>query len=654
MARFPFLLVFLFVWLTCPLAQNTKSKKAQAYFDQAKTLYVTGEPAKALELLDKAIDKDAKFTDAYLLKADVYNTMQNFEKEEQMFLTAIGIDSMCYLPAYVSLGKACFNQSKYDEAISWFHKYEQLSKGKKGAMKMDDWIIKAQFAKEAMANPFKFEPKNLGNNVNGQYDEYWPSLTADEQTLVFTVLVPRDTNLFKMGNLPRSSNYFQEDFYESMRYPEGQWRPRVRIDPPLNTDGNEGAQTLSADGNWMFYTGCGRPDGKGSCDIYFSQRTATGWSMPVNVGSTVNTPYWESQPAFSSDGRSLFFISNRSGGFGGKDLWMAQVVGKNAKGVPIFGNLKNLGPNINTSGDENSPFVHPDTKTLFFSSDGWPGMGQMDVLLSRLDRDGKWGKAINLGYPINTANDEVGFVVNAQGDKAYYSSDGIEGGLGGKDLYVFELPPVLRPSPVSYLKGHVFDVETRQPIGAAFELLRLPDGRLEVQSEAGAHDGQFLLCLPPNQNYALNVSHPGYLFYSGNFDITIAHNISEPRQLEIGLIPIKVGGAVVLNNVFFDSNSIVLKDESKVELDKVAAFLELNPNVKVELQGHTDNVGTAAFNLDLSSKRAKAVADYLVAKGIVSARLTYKGYGLSKPIADNASEEGRAKNRRTEMVVVGK
>jgi hypothetical protein len=650
------MLVFACV-LACQLslmAQNTSSKKALSYYDEAKTLYVKGEPQKALALLDKAIEKDGRFTDAFLLKADIYHTIQEFGNQKNMIKSAIGIDSLCYLPAYMSLGKACFNLGEYDESIAWFRKYEQFSKGKKGAMKVDDWVFKAEFARESVKNPFKFEPKNLGNNVNSQFDEYWPSLTADEQTIVFTVLVPRDTNLFKMGNLPHTSNYFQEDFFESKKHANGQWLPRERILPPLNSDGNEGAQTLSADGNWMFFTACGRPDSKGSCDIYFSQRTATGWTAPVNVGNQVNSPFWESQPTFSADGKTLFFISNRTGGHGGKDVWMAQVVGKNAKGAPIFGQAKNLGGNINTSGDENSPFVHPDTKTLFFSSDGWPGMGRMDVFLSRLDKFGKWGKAINLGFPINTANDEVGFVVNARGDKAYYSSDGIKDGAGGKDLYVFELPAALRPASVSYVKGRVFDVETKLPVGASFELLRLPDGNLEVQSQAGVHDGQFLLCLPPNQNYALNVSHPGYLFYSGNVDVTGVHNVDEPRLLEIGLIPIKVGGSVVLNNVFFDTNSSALKDDSKVELDKVADFLTLNANVKVELQGHTDNVGSAASNLELSAQRAKAVAGYLIDKGIAASRLSPKGYGFTKPVADNATDEGRAQNRRTEMVVVGK
>lgn len=571
-----------------------------------------------------------------------------------MLKQAIAVDSMCYLPAYFNLGKADFMQGNYLQAIDWFKKYEQLSKNKKGAIDVTDWVEKSHFANEALKNPFKFEPKDLGANVNSNLDEYWPSLTADDQTLVFTVLVPRDTNLYKMGNLPKSALYYQEDFYESKRGIDGGWLPRQRILPPLNTDGNEGAQSLSADGNWMFFTGCSRPEGMGSCDIYFSQRTATGWSRPVNIGAPVNTPFWESQPAFSADGRTLFFVSNRSGGIGQKDIWAAKVVTKKSNGVPVFGDLVNLGPAINTAGDENSPFIHPDARTLFFSSDGWPGMGNMDVFISRLDQKGKWGKAVNLGYPINSANDEMGFVVNANADKAYYSSDGMEGNLGGKDLFVFDLPADLRPTPVSYVKGKVIDAETKQHVAAAFELLNLETGELVVQSSASEKDGQFLLCLPPNQNYALNVSHPGYLFYSGNFDLSNDNNANEPRLLEIALTPIKVGGAVVLKNVFFDSNSVVLKEQSRVELDKVADFLSLNPTVSVELQGHTDNVGTAAFNVDLSSKRAKAVADYLVTKGIAPQRLQYRGYGLTQPVADNTTEEGRALNRRTEMKVVGK
>ncbi|MFT3739052.1 MAG: OmpA family protein [Breznakibacter sp.] len=635
-------------------AQNSKSKKALSYFDQAKTYYVMGQNTKALQVLDLALDKDSKFTDALLLKADVYHQMQQYDKEIQMIKVAVGIDSLCYLPAYFSLGKAQYLEGSFEDAIASFRRYERLSQKRKGALKVDEWVIRAQFAQEAVRNPYKFEPQNLGSNVNSDYDEYWPSLTADEQTLVFTVRVPRDTVLYKLGNLPQGPGYFQEDFYESTRAEDGSWIPRRRIDPPLNTESNEGAQTLSADGNWMFFTGCGRKDSKGSCDIYFSQRTINGWTKPVNIGGPVNTPFWETQPSFSADGRTLFFISNRSGGMGKNDVWSAQVVEIDGKGVPIFGNLKNLGEGVNTAGDESSPFIHPDARTLFFSSEGWPGMGNMDVFVSRLGEDNKWMQAVNLGFPINTANEEVGFVVNARGDRAYYSSDGLAGNHGGKDLYVFELPQVLRPDPVSYVKGRVFDADTHSPVGADFELLRLKDGQLVVSSRAGAHDGGFLFCLPPNQNYALNVSHPGYLFYSDNFDLSNMHDASQPRLMEIALTPIKIGGNVVLNNVFFDTNSIVLKDESQVELDKLVLFLEMNPTVKIELQGHTDNVGTMAFNIDLSTKRAQTVVNYLVEKGVGLSRLSYKGYGFNKPVADNDTEEGRAQNRRTEMVVVDK
>jgi hypothetical protein len=635
-------------------AQTTKSKKALAYFEQAKTMYATAKPAQALILLDKAIEKDARFTDAYLLKADVYSVMQNFKMESEMLMKAIQIDSLRYLPAYYSLGKSEFMQGNYEQAITWFNKYEVLTKNKKGSLNADEWIVKSNFALEAIKNPFIFEPINLGTNINSDYDEYWPSLTADEQKLVFTVLVPRDTNLYKLGNLPRSALYFQEDFYESNCNEEGIWQLRKAIAPPVNTDGNEGAQTLSADGNWMFFTGCSRSDGKGSCDIYFSQRTASGWTKPVNIDSPVNSPFWESQPSFSADGKTLFFVSNRSGGIGQKDIWSAEVISLKTDGTPIFGNLQNLGSQINTSGDENSPFMHPDGQTLFFSSDGWPGMGNMDIFKSVKSPNGAWQKAINLGFPINTASDEVGFIVNAKGDKAYYSSDGLSGNMGGKDLYVFELPEKLRPKSVSYLKGFVYDDDTKLPLGASFELLSLADGQQMVRSSASKADGAFLLCLPPNQSYALNVSHPGYLFHSGHFDMTISASVSKPQLIEIGLKPIKVGGGIVLNNVFFDSNSTVLKEESHVELEKLVQFMTLNPLVKIELQGHTDNIGSLAFNNDLSTNRAKAVLNYLVLKGVDSKRIVAKGYGFSAPVADNATEEGRALNRRTELKVISK
>lgn len=648
-----FILILLTVSTICN-AQNfqTKSKKAKALFTEAETNYVKGNFTEALIIVNKAIDKDSKFIDAYLLKAEIAQMMQKYEIQKEVLIKALSIDSTYFIPTYFNIGKSEFNLGNYDEALLWFKQYALKPGSLKRSINTKEWIKKAEFAREAIKSNREITPKNLGSTVNSKYDEYWPSLTADEQTLVFTVMVPKDTNAFNNGSLPKLSVYFQEDFYISKCFDYETWSMREAINPPLNTDQNEGAQSLSADGKWMFFTGCGKSGSVGSCDIYFSQRLEEGWTNPVNLGTSLNSPYWESQPSFSSDGQTLYFVSNRIGGFGGRDIYSATIVTSKDDGTPIFGNVTNLGPSINTNKNENSPFIHPDNKTLYFSSGGWPGMGEMDIFYSRYDEHKGWTKAINIGYPINSNKDEIGFIVNAKGDMAYYSSDGLPGSFGGKDIYTFELPNDVRPTPVSYVKGYVYDEETKKRISAKFELLSLRTGELIATTKATKYSGQFLICLPPGENYAFNVSKPGYMFYSDNFNLTEIHDATQPKQIDIYLKPIKTGEQIVLKNVFYATDSYELKEESKIELNKIVQFLKENGDVKIEVQGHTDNVGSAVYNTNLSQKRANEVVTHLIFNGISQSRLTSKGYGYIQPIDTNETEDGRANNRRTEMKIV--
>lgn len=372
----------------------------------------------------------------------------------------------------------------------------------------------------------------------------------------------------------------------------------------------------------------------------------------MNIGSPVNTPYWESQPSFSSDGRTLYFASGRPGGIGKKDLWKATICNLKPDGTPVFCDVKNLGAMVNSPLDESSPFIHQDNQTLYFSSEGWPGMGNMDLFLSRKDDNGQWQEPENLGHPINTPNDEIGLVINARGSKAYFSSDGLKEERKDKDLYWFNLPTEIRPNPVSYVKGKVFDKETGKQVSASFELKNVANGQLVVASQSTGFSGEFLVCLPAGENYALSVNKTGYLFYSGNFNLHEEEGIEKPRMLNIYLSPIKAGEKIVLENVFFETDSYQLLKESNVELDKLVTLLINNSTLKVEIGGHTDSVGSEAYNMDLSMNRAKSVVQYLLNYGVEADRLTYKGYGFSQPLADNATDAGRAKNRRTEIKVL--
>ncbi|XHR97841.1 OmpA family protein [Mucilaginibacter sp. UC70_90] len=315
-------------------------------------------------------------------------------------------------------------------------------------------------------------------------------------------------------------------------------------------------------------------------------------------------------------------------------------------------NLKTLAPNINTPYNELSPFIHPDDSTLYFSSDGWPGLGSKDLFVSRMDKDGKWQKPDNLGYPINTSGDEGGLSLTAAGDYAFFSSDNLNG-LGGYDIYKFELPVKLRPHLVTYVKGFVKDVKTKAPLEAAIEIIDLESNLPVYQDYSDDEQGDFLATLTSGKNYALNISKSGYLFYSENFSLK-NYKIKSPFNIVALLSPIEIGNKVILKNIFFDTNKFDLEKESKAELAKLIEFLGVNSTTRIEISGHTDNTGNHQGNQTLSENRAKSVYQYLVSKGIAPTRLIYKGYGETQPIASNTTEEDRAKNRRTEFMVITK
>lgn len=628
---------------------SVKSKKAIASFEAAQKSYANSRFNEAINYLNAAIKKESSFIEAYLLKADIYFNQKQHTLELEALEKAITIDSTYFKPALFNMGVAKYNTGQYDEVAFWMNTFKRHNKSKRTKLDPDFWIEKAVFAKEAIVNPVFIEPYNLGENINSDLDEYWPSLSADGETMIFTVLVPKDPLEADPGSLTKNAINFREDFYVSKKV-NNNWIAREAV-VSLNTNSNEGAQSLSADGNWMFFTACGRSGGKGSCDIWFSKRTKEGWSKPTNLVAPVNTPFWESQPSFSADGRSLYFVSSRPGGEGKKDIWKATISGFKKDGTPYFGKVENLGPNVNTEGDENSPFIHHDNQTLYFSSDGWPGMGAMDLFYSRNGPSKGWSRPTNLGYPLNTENDEIGLVINAKGDLGYFSSDGLDEG-DDKDLYQFTIPEQIRPNPVTYVKGKVYDGETNEVLSADIRINNIADGQLSVLTSTAPYSGEFLFCLPGGNQYALNIQKEGYLFYSDNFKVADNASILKPQQLDVYLNKIKAGACFILRNVFFESDSYVLSVSSHIELDYVVRLLQINPNVKVEIGGHTDNTGTKSYNLELSNHRAKAVYEYILSKGISATQLSYKGYGMSNPIDSNETDEGKANNRRTELKVI--
>jgi len=619
----------------------TQNKKAEKLFYAALDSYQAKNFEKALSELKKAIEQDPLFTEAYILQGDINADNQQYEAAIDSYNAAIKTNNSFSPNLYFVVANMQLTIGRYaDSRLNFqrFLEFEQLPEPKRN--QAEKQIRACDFALGCMANPVPFTPVNLGDSINTEYDEYINAITSDDGLLYFTRLDKKDDQTIDQ----QLSG--EEDFYVAS-HADTTWLKAINLGPPINTHGNEGAITISPDGRYLFFAACSRDDGYGRCDIYWAHREGTSWSVPENLGPVVNSEHWDSQPSFSSDGKTLYFASNRPGGKGSSDIWQTELIGDGQWSVPV-----NLGDSINTRAEEMAPFIHPDDQTLYFSSKGHQGMGKLDLFFSRKNPEGRWKKPVNMGYPINTCADEITVVVNARGDLAYISSAKF-GGKGRQDVYSFSLYKEARPMLTTYFKGVVYDDDTKVKLEANFELINLESSEVIAKSHSDKRTGEFLLALPTQRNYALNVSKDGYLFYSDNFFLEKNDNQAKPTVKNIPLKPIKIGESVVLKNIFFDTDKFTLKNESLIELNKLLALLTANPKMKIELGGHTDNIGTAEHNLELSRNRAKTVYEYLVQHGITNTRLSYAGYGFNQPIDLNTTEQGRANNRRTEFKVVG-
>lgn len=617
--------------------KTTSSKRAERYFLDAQEYYSGRALDKALEATGKALKDDPMFVEAWLLQGEMQLEAQQPEEAVASFKRAVSINADFFPPVYYRTAMVELSLGRYAEAkedIDRFLNYPRIPQDLAG--KARSALKTAEYGAWAVQHPVPFNPINLGDSVNTPDDEYVNAITSDEQQLYFTRLVPVH---------PEHPEQRMEDFYVSGKC-DTTWCRAKSLGSPINTELNEGAIFISPDGKFLFFAACNREDGFGSCDIYGARREGNRWSLPVNLGPVVNSPAWDSQPSFSSDGKTLYFASKRPGSKGSSDIWKTELQSDGTWSVPV-----NLGDSINTSLEEMAPFIHPDDQTLYFSSRGHQGMGGQDLFMSRRDISGNWGRPRNLGYPINSYSDEITLIVKPSGDLAYISSDKL-GGKGRQDIYAFPLYREAQPLQATYFKGIVFDKVTKQRLQAVFELINLSTGKLVTRSTSDPVTGEFLLSLPTGKDYALNVSRPGYLFYSDNFSLSGTNTVAKPFIKDIPLQKIQAGEKVVLRNIFFDTDKFSLKQESVVELDRLVALLKANPELRIEISGHTDNQGGAAYNLTLSGNRAKAVYEYLISKGIAATRLDYKGYGLTQPVDTNATEEGRANNRRTEFRVL--
>jgi outer membrane protein OmpA-like peptidoglycan-associated protein/tetratricopeptide (TPR) repeat protein len=631
-----FVLLFLLAGALAKAQYNPDkvNKKAAQLYSKALELAQGDDFKGGIAALQQAVRIDKNFEDAYLSMAGMYGELKDYQNAIDNYETAKAIDSNYFkdynLPYSINLaGKGEFRKAL--DAVNVFLTIQDLNETsrKAGEYRQRSYRFALDYAASHASAGYTFEPHNLGDSINTAVSEYYPTITIDGNKLIFT----------------RRVNNFNEDFYESDKM-NGAWSKSISLPGNINTNQNEGAQNISQDGEWLIFTGCNFPDGHGSCDLYISYLTADGWSTPENLGDSINTEYWESAPSLSPDKRDLYFSSRQPDGYGGSDLYVSHRLVNGRWSSP-----ENLGPTINTIGDEGTPFIHADNQSLYFTSNGHPGYGGDDLFVTHKGPGGVWSKPENLGYPINTIENEGSLVIAADGKTAYYASDRADS-RGGLDLYSFELREDIRPAPTTWVKGRVFDRKTNKGLPSSVILTDL--ATREVVSKLQTDEtGNYLITLPKGKDYAFNVNRRGYLFYSENFALDKDRGDSA-YHIDIPLQPIEVNAAIVLKNIFFESNKYELKPESEAELNEVVQLMKENPTLRIQINGYTDNSGKATDNQTLSENRARAVTNYLTTKGIAAARLSFKGFGDTQPVADNATPEGRARNRRTELSVISK
>ena len=606
-------------------------------FETAKKESRAGKYASSLKLYDEILDKYPAFTEARIRKASVLQHLKRYDSAAGEYKTAINADPDFDPEMYFSFALLYQEMKQYDKASEQFEQF--LLREKENSER----ILKARHLKEiadfrhyAMSNPVEYKPAKLEGGVNTPNSEYTPSISLDGNTIVFTR---------RTGG--------QEDLYVSTKI-NGIFSEALALDE-LNTHRNEGAHCISSDGKTLIFTACDRTDSYGGCDLYYSVNDNGKWSRPFNMGKRVNTPAYDSQPCLTADGRTLYFSSNRTGGFGGKDIWVTHLDEENKWSVPV-----NAGSAINSEGNDETPFVHADGMTLYFRSDGRLGMGGYDIYFSRKDTlNDMWTDAVNIGYPINSERSEGGLIISLDGATAYFASDmeySDDDPKANLDIYSFNLPAAVRPMTATFVRGIIRDKATELPLIAAISIIDLSNNKTLYKSFSGIN-GTFISGMATGKNYACIVEKNGYLPYSKHFDLTdIASD--QYYELDIRLQAVSLSEsthlnqAVILENIFFDSGTATLKPESTTEINKLADFMQKHPTIKIRITGHTDNVGNESDNKLLSENRAKAVMNALLLKGIDQKRLDFQGLGESEPVDSNETEAGRKRNRRTEFVVI--
>lgn len=637
-ARISFLAVFI---TGCATAQRKnesadKFEKSKSRFEIAKKESRSGNYAGSLKIYDEILKENPGYTEARIRKASVLHNLHRYEEAVKEYRLAIDSNPDFDPEMYFSFALLYRDMKEYGAATDQFNQFLYREKEDSIRIQKAKQLSKiTAFRHETMSNPVPFNPEKLPQGINTEYSEYTPSISLDGNTMIFTR---------RTGG--------QEDLYKSIRI-DGVFSQSQPI-TEINTHRNEGAHCISADGKTIIFTACDRTDSYGGCDLYYAFLENDRWTRAFNLGKRINTPAYESQPCLSADGRTLYFSSNRTGGYGGKDIWFSKLDDDNRWLPPV-----NAGPEINTEENDETPFIHADGMTLYFRSDGRLGMGGYDIYYSRWDSvTNNWSTAVNIGYPINSERSEGGLIVSLDGTKAYFASDMQYGDGDSKanlDIYSFDMPESSRPVPSTYIKGQISDAFTGKALIALVSIVDLSTNRTLYKSSS-LPDGSFITGIATGKNYACFAEMNGYIMHSQHFSVSEL-STEKYYELDILLQPVPVDAdavssqPVILENIFFDSGTASLKRESMAEINRLSRMVLSNPEIKIKITGHTDNVGSDKDNQILSENRAKAVYEALIDAGVSKDRITYEGKGENQPIESNETEAGRKRNRRTEFVI---
>lgn len=620
---------------------------------------------KANEFNPSSSELNFKIGQCYLNSDDKLQALPHLEK-------AVRLNPMIDAYAHFCLGKAYHLNMEWDKALTEYGKFQSASvkNGDPSLLKeLQRRVENCKNGKKIVAEPIRVFIDNMGNSINTTYNEYGAVITADESVLMFTGRKPDSQG----GKIDPGLNENFEDIYKSEKQSDGTWTKAIGMPKPINTDNHDAVSALSADGQKLIiYLG-----NKNAGDLFESKLEGNVWGEPEPFGKNINTKdFHESSACYSPDGNALYFVSDKPGGLGMHDIYISY---KDAKGN--WGEAKNLGSMINTEFNEEAVYMHPDGKTLYFSSEGHNSIGGYDIFKSVYDVTKQaWSKPVNIGYPVNTPGDDVFFVISANGKHGYYTSINTKD-KAGRDLYLVTFlgpekhmtlnnedmllssslapvseivvaPPVeVKEAQLTILKGVIRDAISKEVLSAEIEIVDNQANQVIATFKSNSSTGKYLVSLPAGKNYGIAVKKEGYLFHSENFDIPAVAAFQEVEK-DVDLKGLAVGKKIVLKNIFFDTDKATLRPESTAELNRLIKLMNDVPTLKIELSGHTDSQGSDEHNQGLSERRAKAVLDYLVNAGISASRLKSAGYGETKPVATNDTPEGRQLNRRTEFEVL--